>query len=99
MRKQDKAIIWPAYFDSGKTRKKGRRIPKNLALQSPKILEIQEAASKLDLKYEAILDKGYPKTPWLKPGMILVDKKGSKEQIIKLIATQLLKTRNEAPKQ
>ena len=44
MRKQDKAIIWPAYFDQAKTRKKGRRVPKNMAVQSPKILEIQEAA-------------------------------------------------------
>ncbi len=98
MRKQDKAIIWPAYFDSGKTRKKGRRVPKNIAVQSPKILEIQEAAQKLGLKHEVIADKGYPKTPWHKAGMLLVEKKGSKEQVINRIAKQLQKTRNEAPK-
>lgn len=95
MRKQDKAIIWPAYFDSNKTRKKGRRVTKNLAVQSPKILEIQEAAVKLGLKHEVVLDKGYPKTPWAKPGMLLVEKKGSKEQVIKTIAKQLQKARNE----
>jgi Ca2+-transporting ATPase len=33
MRKQTKAIIWPAYFDQGKTRMKGRRVPKNIAVQ------------------------------------------------------------------
>jgi len=38
MQKQEKIIIWPAYFDSTKTRKDGRRIPKSLALPSPKIL-------------------------------------------------------------
>lgn len=95
MRKQDKAIIWPAYFDSNKTRKKGRRVTKNLAVQSPKILEIQEAAVKLGLKHEVVLDKGYPKTPWAKPGMLLVEKKGSKEQVIKMLSKQLQKARNE----
>jgi signal recognition particle subunit SRP19 len=99
MRKQDKVIIWPAYFDQAKTRKNGRRVPKNLAVQSPKILEIQEAAQKLGLKFEVVADKGYPKTPWAKTGMLLVEKKGSKEQIISRIAKQLLKARNEKSKQ
>jgi signal recognition particle subunit SRP19 len=99
MRKQDKAIIWPAYFDLTKTRKQGRRVQKSLAVQSPKILEVQEAAQKLGLKFEVVADKGYPKTPWAKTGMLLVEKKGSKEQIISRIAKQLLKARNEKPKQ
>ena len=98
MRKQDKIIIWPAYFDQTKTRKKGRRVPKNLAVQSPNILEIQEAAQKLGLEFEVVVDKSYPKTPWAKTGMLLVEKKGSKEQIINRIAKQLLKVRNEKVK-
>jgi signal recognition particle subunit SRP19 len=99
MRKQDKAIIWPAYFDQAKTRKKGRRVPKSLAVQSPKIQEIKEAAEKLGLKHEIAMETGYPKTPWSKTGMIMVEKKGSKEQIIKKIAKQLLKIRSELSKQ
>jgi signal recognition particle subunit SRP19 len=99
MRKQEKAIIWLAYFDQAKTRNEGRRVPKNLAVQSPKILEIQEAAQRLGLELEVVADKGYPKTPWAKTGMLLVEKKGSKEQIISRIAKQLLKARNEKPKQ
>ena len=99
MRKQDKAIIWPAYFDSARTRKEGRRVPKSLAVQSPKIQEIKEAAEKLGLKYEIAREAGYPKTPWFKTGMIMVEKKGSKEQIIKKIAKQLLKIRSEPSKQ
>jgi len=94
MRKQDKAIIWPAYFDSTKTRKDGRRIPKSLAVPSPRILEIKDAVEKLDLDYELVQDAGYPKTPWLKTGMLLVKKKESKDQIIREIAKQLLKIRS-----
>jgi signal recognition particle subunit SRP19 len=95
MRKQDKAIIWPAYFDQAKTRKEGRRVPKNIAVQSPRITEITEAAEKLGLKHEVVAEAGYPKTPWAKTGMLLVEKQGSKEQVIKKIAKQLLKVRSE----
>ena len=98
MRKQDKAIIWPAYFDQNKTRKMGRRVPKKIAVQSPKILEIQEAAQKQGLRNELVATAGYPKTPWVKTGMLLVEKKGSKEQVISRIAKQLLKSRSETPK-
>ena len=99
MRKQSKAIIWPAYFDQGKTRERGRRVAKNLAVQSPKIIELQAAAEALGLENELVADKGYPKTPWAKTGMLLVEKKGSKEQVINRLAKQLLKTRAEAPRQ
>jgi signal recognition particle subunit SRP19 len=98
MRKQEKIIIWPAYFDKAKTRKNGRRVPKNLVVQSPKIMEIQEAAHKLGLGFEVAIDKGYPKTPWAKTGMLLVEKKGSKEQVINRIAKQLFQDQSEKPK-
>jgi signal recognition particle subunit SRP19 len=99
MRKQDKAIIWPAYFDSAKTRKEGRRVPKSLAVLSPKIAEIKIAAEKLGFKHEFAPEAGYPKTPWVKTGMIMVEKKGSKEQVIRKIAKQLVKIRSETPTQ
>jgi signal recognition particle subunit SRP19 len=95
MRKLEKIIIWLAYFDQAKTRKEGRRVPKSLAVPSPKILEVQEAAQKLGLDFEVVADKGYSKTPWTKTGMLLVEKKGSKEQVINRIAKQLLKARNQ----
>jgi signal recognition particle subunit SRP19 len=99
MRKQDKVIIWPAYFDQTKTRKKGRRVPKSLAVQHPKIVEVKMAVERLGLKHEFAPEAGYPKTPWLKTGMIMVEKKGSKERVIRKIANQLLKMRSENPKQ
>jgi signal recognition particle subunit SRP19 len=98
MRKQEKAIIWSAYFDANKTRVEGRRVAKNMAVPAPKIVEIEEAATKLGLEHELVPDKGYPKTPWSKQGMLLVEKKGSKEQVIKGLSKQVLKARNEAPK-
>jgi signal recognition particle subunit SRP19 len=98
MRKlNDKTIIWPIYFDAGKTRKEGRRVPKNQAVQSPKILEIQQAAEKLGLKNEINLEAHFPKMPWSKTGMLLVEKKEAKEKIIQKLAKQLVKIKSQQP--
>ena len=91
MRKLDKTIIWPIYFDISKTRKEGRRVPKNLAVQSPKITEIKEAVDKIGLKNEVKPEAHFPKMPWAKTGMLLVEKRESKEKIIQKIAKQLMK--------
>jgi signal recognition particle subunit SRP19 len=95
MRKLDKVIIWPIYFDSAKTRKEGRRIPKNMAVQSPKITEIKEATDKLGLKNEINLEAHFPKIPWAKSGMLLVEKTEAKEKIIQKIAKQLIKVKSQ----
>ena len=96
MRKQDKVILWPAYFDLTKTRGEGRKVPKTLAVPSPKISELKEAVEKLGLEHELVSDAGYPKTPWMKTGMLLIAKKESKNQIIKKVAKQLQKIRSAA---
>ena len=96
MRNQDKIIIWPDYFDSTKTRRDGRRIPKSLAVPSPKILEIKDAAEKIGLECELVPDASYPKTPWLKTGMLLMKKNEPKDRIIKSVAKQLLKIQSAA---
>lgn len=93
MRKQDKVVLWPAYFDSTKTRGEGRKIPKVLAVPSPKITELKEAVEKLGFECEFVADASYPKTPWLKTGMLLVAKKEPKNRLLKRIAKQLQKIR------
>ena len=94
MRKLDKAIIWPSYFDSSKTRKQGRRVPKSIAVQSPRIEELKQAVERLGLKNEVNLEAHFPKRPWSKTGMLLVEKKESKEKIIQKIAKQLVKIKS-----
>lgn len=94
MRKQDKAIIWPAYFDLNRTRKDGRRVPKNLAVHAPKVEELEAAARNLGLRSEVVVGVGYPKVPWQKTGSLLVEKKTPKEQILRNLAKQLMKIRS-----
>ena len=95
MRKLDKAIIWPVYFDVNKSREEGRRISKNQAVMSPKILELKETADKLGLQNEMNVDAHFPKAPWAKSGMLLVEKQEAKEAIIKKLAKQLVKIRSQ----
>jgi len=95
MRKLDKAIIWPVYFDCNKTRKDGRRVPKSIAVQSPKIAEIKEAADKLGLENELNLEAHFPQAPWVKSGMMLVEKNEAKEKIIQKLAKQLMKIKGQ----
>ena len=99
MRKLDKAIIWPVYFDCNKSRQEGRRISKSQAVQSPKILEIKEAADKLGLENQMNVDAHFPKTPWAKTGMLLVEKNEAKEAIIKKLAKQLVKIKSQQAQQ
>jgi signal recognition particle subunit SEC65 len=94
MRKQDKVIIWSAYFDVARSRKDGRRVSKSLAVASPKIEEVKEAAQKLSLACQLFPDPCYPKMPYSKSGMLLVENKGSKNRTVTMIAKQLLTMRS-----
>ena len=91
MRKTDNAIIWPIYFDAAKSKSEGRRVPKNLAVTSPKILELKEAADKLGLQNDINPTAGYPRAPWAKTGMLTVAKNEPKEKIVLKLAAQLAK--------
>ena len=57
-----------------------------MAVQSPKILEIEEAADKLGLMNEVKREAYFPKNHWAKTGMLLVEKKEAKEKIIQKLA-------------
>jgi len=95
MRKQNKVVLWPAYFDSTKTRQQGRRIPKNAAVPSPRPDELKRAAEKCGFQSEIVADARHPKAPWQKTGLIIVPKSVSKTQIIRRIAKELSNIRTQ----
>jgi signal recognition particle subunit SRP19 len=96
MRKLDnKAIIWPVYFDVNKSRTEGRRVNRGQAVVYPKIAEIKEAADKLGLENEINLEARYPRAPWTKSGMLIVAKSEPKEDVIQKLAKQLFKIKQQ----
>lgn len=70
-------------------------MPKNLAVPSPQLEELQRATERMGLHPEAALDAKYPSAAWQKTGVVIVPKKGSKTQIIRGIAKELLIMRGQ----
>ena len=89
--REDRLIIWPLYFDSELTRKQGRRVPVELAVQSPFVDEIFTVAKKLGLSPEIQDEKSHPRYGQINKGRVLVKHQSSKERIINDIAKGLKK--------
>ena len=96
MRKQNKLVLWPVYFDSTKTRLEGRRVPKSLATPSPKLEEIRKAVERVGLRPEIVTDAAHPSSPWRKTGLLTVSKKGSKAETLQQVAKKLLEIRGQS---
>ncbi|MEM3737369.1 MAG: signal recognition particle subunit SRP19/SEC65 family protein [Candidatus Bathyarchaeia archaeon] len=89
----DRVIVWPVYFDISKTTSAGRRLPKKLAVESPRIEEIKELAALLGLNPQPKPDARYPRSWWQGCGYLLVDKRQSKRETLKILAAKLVELR------
>ncbi len=81
-----KAIIWPAYIDSKKTKHDGRKISLEYAINTPKLREISRAAKKLGLNPEVEKNKSYSRSWWENSGRVSVDKTMPKREIMMKIS-------------
>ncbi len=97
MKRKDKYVVWPAYLDANLPRRLGRRVPVELAIRNPSLGEIVEAARALGLNPEVDKEARYPRLWWSKPhrGRVLVDKTGSKEEVLTAIANEIKKRRSK----
>ncbi len=74
--------IYPVYFDASRSRKEGRMVGKELAVQDPLAREIVSACAKLGLEVLFEPNKLHPKD-WANPGRIKVGLKGGRNPTIK----------------
>ena len=88
-------VVWPQYFDAKSSRVGGRRVPKKMAVKSPSINELLEAARSAGYKVYIEPDKAYPMYWWNKTGRLIVDKTKPKTAILKDIAKALKAVRSE----
>lgn len=91
-----KTIIWPAYIDSKKTKKEGRRISKEDAVPSPKLREISNACRKLDLNPEVENNKSYSRSWWESSGRVSVDKNIPKRELLLKISNMIKGSRSKS---
>ncbi len=92
-------IIFPEYLDKNLTRKQGRRIPLNEALENPTLLELKLAAQKLEYDYEIQEYSAYPRQWWEARGRILVEKKIPKLQTLRKMSVEIPRIRAAIIKQ
>ncbi|HSQ02190.1 MAG TPA: signal recognition particle protein Srp19 [Methanobacterium sp.] len=90
-----KAIIWPVYIDSKKTKHEGRKIPIEDAVSFPKLREISRAAEKLGLNPEVEKNKSYSRSWWELSGRVAVDKNQPKREILIKISKMIKGTRDK----
>jgi signal recognition particle subunit SRP19 len=85
----DKFVLWPAYFDRERSRADGRRVGEALAVTRPDAAWVENAARKLGLDPQIEEKAVHPSIPYEKTGRVLVAKKGSKEQVLKLVGARM----------
>jgi signal recognition particle subunit SRP19 len=93
MRNQNKVFLWSVYFDSSKSRNKGRRVHKKLAVSDPKLEELSTAAKRLGIQAKIVLDAKHPNLPWRSCGLLVVPKTEKKGKLLKDIARELTSLR------
>lgn len=92
MRRKDMIILWPVYFDTLRSRRDGRRLPRKLCVRSPSILMLERAVKNLGLNYEVYQEASYPRIPWIKMGFIAISKSQKrKSQVLREVASELLR--------
>lgn len=67
----------------------------NIAVESPKLQEIEKAAQLLGYTPEAKPDLAYPKIGWEKKGCLLIEKRDSKNRVLKKLAEKINSLRKE----
>ncbi len=90
-----KFVVWASELDARLSRKYGREIPKNLAVESPKLDEIIEATKTLGMKIVKVeWDKLNPRVSGLDEtlrakGMLVIESKYGKSKSLRLIAQKI----------
>ncbi len=85
MKEKDKQVIWLDYFDSNISRKQGRKVPKSLAISTPRLESIEEGLKRLGLKYE-VHPARHPKRHWKQTYYFQVEKKMKKQELLRRIS-------------
>jgi signal recognition particle subunit SEC65 len=92
MRKKSRAIFWLAYFDKRLTRKQGRRLSKNDAVDKLTLEQLAEAARVLGFDADLDPEARFPASWSEHPGRIIVNTEGQvKSKVLQKIGKQLRK--------
>ncbi|MHA1953736.1 MAG: signal recognition particle subunit SRP19/SEC65 family protein [Candidatus Heimdallarchaeaceae archaeon] len=101
LRRKKYFVLYPEYFNKSLTRKQGRILPKNKAVENCTLSKIVYACKHLELDFEVEKDKKYSKSWWASDGRVIVNPEGidSKTDLIRRVAniSRKLKKVEKAP--
>lgn len=84
-------VIWPAYLDADKSRRDGRRVPLDLAVEDPTVDEIATAVGQVG--YDAVIERdvAYPRQHWVPSGRVRVKEAedSSKNDLVQAVGAYL----------
>jgi len=88
-----RVVIYTSYLDADLPRRLGRRLSREEAVPKPTLREVLEAAESLGLNPVAEEDSRHPRTWFTHRGRVVVDKVGSKQETLRLIASRIREAR------
>jgi signal recognition particle subunit SRP19 len=98
MKDYDHQIVWLDYFNKNLSRKKGRKVSKNISVYDPTMQELIGASKTLELDFseEDINNQArYPRRAFVKSGYIMISKTGKTSSVINQIAKEMFEARQQ----
>ncbi len=93
-KKERPIVLYPAYFDLGRSRADGRRVAKKWAVESPTVEEVVAAAKALGLEPQLDADKAFPTSHWRHEGRVLVRADYFKTSVVSKVAQRIKQKRS-----
>lgn len=93
-KKERPIILYPAYFDLGRSRASGRRVAKKWAVDSPTVEEVVAAAKALGLEPQVDAEKAFPTSHWRHEGRVLVRADYFKTSVVTKVAQRIKQKRS-----
>ena len=98
MKDYDHQIVWLDYFNKNLSRKKGRKVSKNISVYDPTMQELIGASKTLELDFseEDLNNQArYPRRAFVKSGYIMISKRDKKTSVINQIAKEMIEARQQ----
>jgi signal recognition particle subunit SRP19 len=98
MKDYDHHIIWLDYFNKNLSRKKGRKVGKNICVYDPTMQELIGASKTLEFDFseENINNQArYPRRSFVKSGYLMIPKREKKSTVVNQIAKKMIETRQK----
>ena len=93
-KKERPIVLYPAYFDLGRSRAEGRRVAKKWAVESPTVEEVVTAAKALGLEPQLDAEKAFPTSHWRHEGRVLVRADYFKTSVVQKVAQRIKQARS-----